>query len=176
MGIVTSTWTTNTMKLSVFVLLACCCLSVGYSLSLDTRGSCASGWNKHGRYCYKYFGDKLKWQDAQDKCKSMGGFLPEILTKDDDDFIKKMVTDEDHSIWLGADDNKENGKMVWATSGKLVSDGFEDWAPGQPDDDGGKDGSENCMMFSVKSGGWNDDQCDDKHRLVCQAPTGAVVG
>ena len=37
------------------------------------------------------------------------------------------------TIWLGATDSAREGTFVWAASKRLVSDGYSNWAPKQPD-------------------------------------------
>ena len=95
----------------------------------------------------------------------------EVMTSQENDFLRGVMVDR--PIWMGASDRKSEGKWVWETSGKFLTDGFTAWGPGGPDD---KDG-EDCLEWNIYAGVWNDAPCGQKLPFVCERdiPT-QVVG
>lgn len=43
---------------------------------------------------------------------------------------------------------------------------YTSWLKGQPDNHGGK---ENCAVGNYSKTLWNDEQCDAKHQVMCEA-------
>ena len=53
---------------------------------------CPDGWNLNGKYCYKYFEQKLSWGDAVDHCNVLKGSLVSIECTDDNLYVKGWST------------------------------------------------------------------------------------
>merc|ERR1712183_1076633 len=121
-----------------------------------------------------YVAHKESWPDAQSICRALGGFLAEVHSSQQNDFIKALMANHSSdAIWLGADDLVVHGQYYWATSGTPVT-AFSDWDVGEPEMT-----DEHCIELDVKKHGgkWNNDQCDHKQHFVCQRyQTTAVVG
>ena len=125
---------------------------------------------QHGEFCYAYISDAKTWSEAQTVCKALGGYLAEIQSKAENDYIAKIMSEHGGSVWLGANDLITEGKWFWATSGKPVSD-FTSWQPREPNN---ARGVEDCMDFTSNFQ-WNDKECDKHLRFICQAPIKPIV-
>ncbi|CAC5371619.1 unnamed protein product [Mytilus coruscus] len=68
---------------------------------------------------------------------------------------------DDGYIWTGAYRYSEKSNWQW-TDGSSVSG--TNWWEGEPNDDGNED----CVIASKR--GWNDENCSDQFRFVCQWP------
>lgn len=77
--------------------------------------------------------EKVNWQAAQNRCKQQGGQLVVIHDEATLGFIKSLTK---LRVWLGATDEKVDGKWVWS-DGKDMT--FTNWAEGEPNNREGKD-------------------------------------
>ena len=74
------------------------------------------------------------------------------------------------SVWLGCSDETEEGNWRWMTDssdlfysgGKRADGHYSNWGPGEPNNAGN---NEDCAIL-LKTGVWNDENCDNKHRTV----------
>ena len=124
---------------------------------------------QHGVFCYAYISDAKTWAEAQTVCKALGGYLAEIQSKAENDYILKIMSEHRGAAWLGAHDLITEGKWFWATSRKPVSD-FTFWKPGEPNN---FEGREDCMQ--IDGGTWNDQDCGDHSPSICQTPIEPIV-
>ena len=68
-------------------------------------------------------------------------------------------------IWLGGTDKTEEGVWKWTDNRTWE---FTSWAIGEPNN---YDNNENCLL-KIKSGpGWNDGNCQDELRFLCDKNT-----
>ena len=91
------------------------------------------GFNGH---TYKLFNESLTWQEAQEKCESMGGHLAAINSIEENEFIftilDSSITQNDGGVWLGGYGTKGASGTSW----QWVTDepmNFTAWISGQPD-------------------------------------------
>merc|ERR1712141_157146 len=90
--------------------------------------ACSEDWTLFQESCYLF--DKNTqhntFMDAKQACVDLGGYLVEIETKEEDDFIINTVTEmanskcENTDYWLGAEDLDNDGIWTWTTSGNPV--------------------------------------------------------
>lgn len=100
-----------------------------------------------GGHKYKYYDDKVSWEEAQNRCKKLGGHLATITSAGEYKFI---VDKFPHDAWLGGTDRAKEGEWVWITGEPMK---FTAWSRGQPDNAGG---AENYLHYWVAEKGWND--------------------
>merc|ERR1712241_669728 len=154
-----------------FLLFSCFSYAVSQTVEL-----CGGGYtHTTDGQCYAYVDKPESWFDAQSLCRATGGFLAEIQDVQQNDLMKKLLSDNKASshIWLGGDDPFQEGKWFWAHSGIPV-DNFTDWHAGQPDD---ANSGENCLQLHSSWKQWNDGDCDIKVPFVCQKlMTSEVIG
>ena len=146
--------------------------------------ACGADWTlkefNYGTLCYRAFNDALAWPDAEQYCKSVGGHLVSIHSKEENDFVltvlDKGVFDDD-DFWVGAHqqplDSPPAQNWTWSDSTPQI---YANWSNNEPNDNGGP-GSENCISVygdAVNLGGaegtWNDAPCGDKFEYICKKP------
>merc|ERR1712137_1076675 len=133
------------------------------------------------KYCYEFvFDNKGTWHDAEKDCISKGGFLTDIHSFPENNFILNSLQvlkfANDNGVWIGLNDEFQEGTWSWVN---LSSKNFTNWAPGQP---GVVAGSEDCALLEVADlGHWHDYPCDgyffgrQSHGWVCKYLISGVV-
>ena len=127
------------------VFLSVICLS---------QAECPPLWSVYQGNCYRFFGQRKSWHDAEDHCN---GFF---TSKSQAHLATIRDSSTNHLLLT---DQGTLGDFTW------ISDGGRDvppnvWIPGQPDDPGN---DEDCVDFWNRAGtiGWNDESCDRENHL-----------
>uniref|UniRef100_A0A3B3BHG4 C-type lectin domain-containing protein n=1 Tax=Oryzias melastigma TaxID=30732 RepID=A0A3B3BHG4_ORYME len=127
-------------------------------------------WYEFGEFCYKPFGDKRTWQDAQSKCRDLGAELVSIMSmKEKKDFSRHpfffffFTFTATNNLWTGLNDLLVPGMFTWSDDFEVT---FTYWAPGEPNNHNGF--SEDCveMLYQVISGRWNDKSCSELNNYI----------
>jgi serine/threonine protein kinase len=132
-------------------------------------------------HVYKVFNEKLQWREARKKCEEMGGTLAMIKAEDENRFVRSLVVKAGlETAWLGATDEKEEGRWLWLDGSPMVYNAWDKgWA--QPNNEGGANGvGEDHLAMDVARGGvwWDYSEGDFKERwpgYVCQWPLSPVM-
>ncbi|GFN87185.1 lectin c [Plakobranchus ocellatus] len=106
-------------------------------------------------------------QAADSVCASvLGGYLAEIGTKEEFDFVFKFVKSLGgaDNFFTGANDIDEEGVWTYWHSKKPI--GFVGWYGNEPNNSGD---NEHCMEIRVSENGANDWICDNKAKYICQS-------
>ncbi|KAL6738974.1 hypothetical protein Aduo_012467 [Ancylostoma duodenale] len=159
------------------------CPTAGCPAPPGPPSRCQSGWTYFAKTnsCYKYF----LWQNfdnAENICKSNGGHLTSIHSKEENVFVSTMAmsgntyTDSNELTWVGLKQVNYPSSKDWTwTDGTPVD--FLAWAPTQPDD---SKGQEHCVELYCDHTGkdpakdenyqrWNDMPCSTNMRsFVCK--------
>ena len=87
---------------------------------------CPKNWELYRESCY-FFNPETsvnKFSDAVSTCNDLGGYLVEIESKPEDDYIINKVTGLAKSVnvdyWIGAEDLDNDGNWIWHNSGNPV--------------------------------------------------------
>ncbi|CAC5388321.1 MRC [Mytilus coruscus] len=126
--------------------------------------ACPAKWLHHGSSCYYISTDELDWSTARDICQEYeGGYLAEVETKDESDYLETVTLTTHRGFWLGGKDEVE-GHWKWMTSGKDFT--YTDWSPNEPND---LNHNEDCLhLFQARSQHWNDIDCSIKQNYICE--------
>ncbi len=62
-------------------------------------------------------------------------------------------------LWIGASDHGKEGHFMWDNGEKLISPGYTNWGPNQPDNEAN---NEDCILYGPYGFLWNDIDCDHK--------------
>ncbi|XP_063420641.1 perlucin-like protein [Mytilus trossulus] len=127
--------------------------------------ACPAKWLHHGSSCYLFSTDAHEWTIARDVCQEYdGGYLAELETKDESDYLETLAKQTGKNFWLGGKDEVE-GHWKWVTSGKNFT--YTDWHPGEPNN---LHHDEDCLhLFGSQGYQWNDFQCDVLQNYICEA-------
>jgi len=131
------------------------------------------GWTEYAGKCYKFFGNKTSWRDAEKTCLKNDGWLASIKDKETNDFITgtllQHIPDNTpyHQVYIGGQQIKEGGytrdHWEWSDGGQggRTEFGYTNWMANPADG-----GNEDCMSMLLKNdasnvrGKWNDVNCD----------------
>jgi hypothetical protein len=108
-------------------------------------------WNGH-RYVL-YTGEK-SWTDARDYCKSKDGHLATITSSEEQEAVYGLVRNKGtkNLYWIGG--YKTNDNWSWVTGERWD---YTNWAPGEPNSDGGKENYLEMHHKIKNPGQWNDE-------------------
>ena len=106
-------------------------------------------FNKHS---YMVYNEALTWEEAERKCRQLGGHLCTITSREEYNFIINMLPSTKKLYWLGANDLEIEGTWKWVTGEPFT---FMQWLNGEPN--GGR--NENYLLLTNiyhQKWGWND--------------------
>uniref|UniRef100_A0A3Q1H4J3 C-type lectin domain-containing protein n=1 Tax=Anabas testudineus TaxID=64144 RepID=A0A3Q1H4J3_ANATE len=153
-------------------------------LKVDTCPKCEEGWELHGGKCYYFSTTKSTWNQSRDDCRSKGGDLVKIDSREEQSFLElrlrqKMDSDYD-KFWIGLTDSKEEDKWLWVDDSPLNTS-LTFWIRGEPDNWNGRNGEvpegEDCAAMGKKSGAadlkcWFDIFCKKNYKSICEKSPG----
>ncbi|XP_037650483.1 lactose-binding lectin l-2-like [Sebastes umbrosus] len=129
------------------------------------RANCPMFWYSFNNRCYKYVATDMTWADAEIHCVSEGANLVSIHNLDEENFVKSLIKNFDHTegrTWIGLSDIHKEGTWMWS-DGSAVD--FVFWNTGEPNNNGGH---EHCVQNNYDNAQkWNDGQCSDIIPSVC---------
>ena len=92
------------MKFSILTIL------IGTFLAEACPPSSDIIWTELGDFCYHVSKEAMDWGIAQEYCWGHGGYLAEILSRDEEDLLDKFLIGGT-SYWLGLTDLSHEGKL-----------------------------------------------------------------
>lgn len=120
---------------------------------------------------YHYIPLSVNWAGAQNYCRVNYTDLVTIENMDDISRLNRPNTDTSLA-WIGLNDDPLSWKGVmgndvnswrWSATGKTNLNGYQNWAPGQPNN---VNGNQSCVVMN-SDGKWNDQACDYLTSFVC---------
>ncbi|KAL5005711.1 hypothetical protein ScPMuIL_016869 [Solemya velum] len=174
-----------------FVQYACTIVQVDISLSVIRSCSeagileepvicqevCPVEWKEFGQSCY-YFSDSMEtWHDAEEYCISAGGYLIEIESEAENNFVAGQIQEMEKQMnyWIGGTDEFSEGSWRWSYSGRAMV--YTDWYYYQPDNARGENygmpylGTQNHAMLSIEWSGtfmWDDNFAKIPTKFLCE--------
>ncbi|XP_035665235.1 macrophage mannose receptor 1-like [Branchiostoma floridae] len=127
---------------------------------------CPSGYQQHGRNCFKAYGDKKSYDDAAAVCRVAGGSLAMPRDPATHQFLITLKNQVERAtgFWLGFNDRSQEGGWRYADGTRLGS--FQPWNTGEPNQYGG---NEDCGMINRHPNNkWNDQGCSSQLNFICQ--------
>ncbi|XP_068430349.1 uncharacterized protein [Clinocottus analis] len=122
-------------------------------------------WYEFGDFCYKPFGDRKTWHDAQDTCRSLGAELVSILSMTEQSWLESYLYTATNDVWTGLNDLFVTGMFTWSDEHVVT---FTHWAPGEPNNHDGF--TEDCVEMFHQTGRWNDVSCTELNTYICKMP------
>ena len=126
---------------------------------------CPANTKSFRKMCYSFQPRYMKWLDANNECKRLGGQLATIeLLSVNQFFFRNYRQSQKLNVWIGL--TKCNSR--WCHPDGSAS-AFRRWNSGEPNNVGG---NENCVEM-WNNGYWNDAPCATQRRpSICEIPAG----
>ncbi|CAH1259106.1 VWDE [Branchiostoma lanceolatum] len=102
---------------------------------------------------YNEVAEEKTYDEARETCARDGGLL--AMPKDSaiNTFIHDLAGGGNR--WIGLNDRRNEGQFEFEDGQTLASTGYNDWLPGEPNDQYGED----CAVILAAGNGWNDAPC-----------------
>ena len=136
----------------IAVVLAVTVIAVLFSLTSSAADiSIPKGAEEYNGHSYYVYSGKYTWKKAKSLCEKKGGHLVVITSKKENKFVAELIKNKDTGYcWLGATDEKSEGKWVWVDGTKMK---YSSWAENQPS---GLSSSEDYLSSYTAATKWND--------------------
>jgi hypothetical protein len=131
----------------------------------DAGPPCPAGWTEGDFGCYVEVVTPRAWSDAQARCMDLGGYLTEIDSAEENQWLRDNLQ-APFELWIGLSDRAVEGDFRWIDGSALD---FTDWDLFEPND---ANGSEDCVELRVDgtgfADGWNDQDCAEERDSICE--------
>ncbi|CAG2195259.1 COLEC12 [Mytilus edulis] len=127
---------------------------------------CPPHWDLFESNCYFVSQDQKSWHNAKVYCEEQQSMLVEVISENENNFLKGKAEEDIAFYWIGATDIETEGVWIWDNSQTVVT--FTNWFPGQPDNN---HDNQNCLQLVKKFGyKWDDFPCGRLHAFICEKP------
>lgn len=133
------------------------------------EGHCPSGWLHVGSKCFKFFTERLTFDDARTACQAQGPGVDMISVHSSSEqaHLSAALGQMQVNTWLGM--RNERG-FHWVDQSAVT---YTNWAPGEPN---GHYYGEECVEAYSNDGRWNDVPCSNLNGYVCMMKQDPNVG
>uniref|UniRef100_G1Q512 C-type lectin domain-containing protein n=1 Tax=Myotis lucifugus TaxID=59463 RepID=G1Q512_MYOLU len=115
-----------------------------------------------GQKVFKTAGFVKRFQEAEQMCAQAGGQLPSPRSAAENYALQQLVEAKNSgAAFLSMTDFWMEGRFTYPEGVPLV---YSNWAPGEPNDDSGR---EDCAEI-MANGKWNDVPCGAKRLVICE--------
>ncbi|XP_061169441.1 CD209 antigen-like protein 2 isoform X2 [Saccostrea echinata] len=162
----------SVIKITMFRTLA-----LFYLVVTALGGTCNKPWVNHADSCYLFVTHlQENWSEATSMCTELGGFLVEIETAQEDNFLKNYAIHQlqiqpggafgNGSFWIGGTDMLVEGNWFWLSTKQPFA--YTDWYATSHEPNGGI--RENCAhLGSHVHFHWNDADCHMLYNFICES-------
>ena len=106
---------------------------------------------KYGNKVYRFYTAGIPYALAERYCKELGGNLVKIESEEKNNVIAQKVKELNKTFYIGASDEKAEGKFVWR-DGSAVT--YTNWSQNEPNNTADCGGENYVQMYA--NGKWND--------------------
>lgn len=105
----------------------------------------------YGNKVYRFYTVGIPYALAERYCEELGGNLVKIESEEKNNVIAQKVKELNKTFYIGASDEKEEGKFVWC-DGSAVT--YTNWSQNEPNNSADCGGENYVQMYA--NGKWND--------------------
>lgn len=105
----------------------------------------------YGNKVYRFYTAGIPYALAERYCEELGGNLVKIESEEKNNVIAQKVKELNKTFYIGASDEKEEGKFVWR-DGSAVT--YTNWSQNEPNNTADCGGENYVQMYA--NGKWND--------------------
>lgn len=105
----------------------------------------------YGNKVYRFYTAGIPYALAERYCEELGGNLVKIESEEKNNVIAQKVKELNKTFYIGASDEKEEGKFVWR-DGSAVT--YTNWSQNEPNNSADCGGENYVQMYA--NGKWND--------------------
>ncbi|HMV66774.1 MAG TPA: C-type lectin domain-containing protein [Myxococcota bacterium] len=116
----------------------------------------------YGNHIYTFTSSGMTWQDAADFCEARGDYLVIPGDADEDAWVTSIYHDNGVHGWLGVTDAATEGTWLDVLGDAQT---WQEWFSGEPNNSGDED----CVNIWSNIDGWNDADCAESFRFVCES-------
>jgi len=91
------------------------------------------GWVYYDGHCYLFTSYHIDYLLAEELCNEQGGYLADVLKKEENDFIKSVLNainpKDGTDYWLGGLDADRDKGMQWVSGAQMTFNDFKDGEP-----------------------------------------------
>lgn len=124
---------------------------------------CPHGWQEFNRKCFYNYDDADNLVKSKDTCSGIhdNATLVTIHSKEENDFIKSLISNDNSKAWIGAIHDQINyGSYIWIDDSRF---NYINWV----NNPSGCIFS--CCAVSVNTDGqWDSEPCKNKNTILCQ--------
>ncbi|XP_071486379.1 C-type lectin domain family 19 member A-like [Diadema antillarum] len=142
---------------------------------------CPVLWHLFDGNCYRYFGKRVTWAEAETSCKhhfTTNGMahLISLNTEDENRFAYELYHSSvgdtpDYGFWTGLHQNEADGPWIYTDDSEYD---YENWLPGEPNNNYYNEQAEDCVHVWRRNAnddnirGWNDVYCQEVMPFICE--------
>ncbi|XP_071807712.1 snaclec CHH-B subunit beta-like [Asterias amurensis] len=130
---------------------------------------CHPFWSQWRDKCYKMHDADVTWEEGKQICVQLGGMMVVPQSKEELQQLHKMFSG--HWFWIGCNDIQTEGTWVCLDEEGAIDVQDKRWADSQPNN---SRGNQDCAVGRADYAGWDDGNCGNTHKLICQRPVRAL--
>ncbi|XP_060553919.1 sushi, von Willebrand factor type A, EGF and pentraxin domain-containing protein 1-like isoform X3 [Ruditapes philippinarum] len=135
------------------------CLGDGWETPSCVEDPCSAGWTLYDSHCYYYEAfSSLGWNAASTDCSDEGGYLAEITSEGELNFLKNL-RESSMSAWIGLSDVNGTNTYKWADLNQAPT--YTNWATDEPLSSG------KCVLMNPV-GLWQTQDCSKARNYFCE--------
>ncbi|XP_035216998.1 macrophage mannose receptor 1-like isoform X2 [Stegodyphus dumicola] len=139
-----------------------------------SNGTVPSSTYYYDGYCYYVGHSTFTWHRAKQYCEDEGSSLLSLHSPDEVGFVLRLIGDEKHRhldgnrVWIGLNTLTRTGAYSWTDHSPFD---FTYWNENEPNN---YLNQEKCTNMYMRSGLWNDENCNAEMSFVCKRPYNAT--
>lgn len=127
---------------------------------------CPDDWER--LHCSCYFvsvGRKENWRRSKEACENINAHLVIISSREEQEFVKKVLTDKEVNAWIGLFHDDDEDVWKWVDEAPLTTERY--W----PDDSKSSLPREDCIVMGKSKDdvlNWKKERCNKPYSWICE--------